>query len=121
MMIVMGITFIAVLLLIKIVPKDSNSTRVSKNDTSMLLKGYIVLKEDLVYFVEEDKVDQQNIQADLEKLTVKEHPSDARLVFDDQNAAKNLLTGDKVKIGVKQILESYPARIIVTKLEKVDA
>lgn len=49
----------------------------------------------------------------------KEHPAHIVLSFKDKDAYKQLKTGDKIKVWFSQILESYPAKMIVEKFEIV--
>ena len=50
----------------------------------------------------------------------KEYPSDIVLSFKDKDAYNQLNTGDKIKVWSSQMLESYPAKMIVEKFEIVE-
>ncbi|MBJ8068796.1 DUF3221 domain-containing protein [Bacillus cereus] len=84
-------------------------------------EGYIILRNDTVFFVGdktfETKVELQNY---MEQQMNKEHPSDTVLSFKDKNAYDQLKTGDKINVWSSQILESYPAKMIVEKFELVE-
>lgn len=91
-----------------------------KNRTGQY-KGYVILRNDTVFFVGdktfETKVELQNY---MEQQMNKEHPSDTVLSFKDKNAYDQLKTGDKINVWSSQILESYPAKMIVEKFELVE-
>ncbi|MDH4420781.1 MULTISPECIES: DUF3221 domain-containing protein [Bacillus] len=84
-------------------------------------EGYVILKNDRVYFIGdktfEMKVELQNY---IEQQMNKEHPSDIVLSFKDKHAYNQLKTGNKIKVWSSQIIESYPAKMIVEKFEIVD-
>ncbi|MBJ8004772.1 DUF3221 domain-containing protein [Bacillus mycoides] len=84
-------------------------------------EGYIILRNDTVFFVGDKtfktKVELQNY---MEQQMNKEHPSDTVLSFKDKNAYDQLKTGDKINVWSSQILESYPAKMIVEKFELVE-
>lgn len=84
-------------------------------------EGYIVLRNDTVFFVGdktfETKVELQNY---VEQQMSKEYPSDIVLSFKDKDAYSQLKTGDKIKVWSSKILESYPAKMIVEKFEIVE-
>ncbi len=63
------------------------------------------------------KVELQNY---IEQQMNKDHPSHIVLSFKDKYAYKQLKTGDKIKVWFSQILESYPAKMIVEKFEIVE-
>lgn len=50
----------------------------------------------------------------------KDHPSDIVLGFKDKDAYNKLKTGDRIKVWSSQILESYPAKMIVEEFEIVE-
>ncbi|MEA1008179.1 MULTISPECIES: DUF3221 domain-containing protein [Bacillus cereus group] len=84
-------------------------------------EGYIIVRNDTVFFVGdktfETKVELQNY---IEQQMNKEHPSDIVLSFKDKDAYNQLKTGNKIKVWSSQILESYPAKMIVEKFEIVE-
>lgn len=84
-------------------------------------EGYVILRNDTVFFAGdktfETKVELQNY---MEQQMNKEHPSDTVLSFKDKNAYDQLKTGDKINVWSSQILESYPAKMIVEKFEIVE-
>ena len=79
----------------------------------------ILLKGDNVYFIEEKHIKDDYDKKHLEERLKRTFPADAILHFNNTNIEKQLQTGDKVRIGYSEILESYPAKIQVTKLEKI--
>lgn len=60
------------------------------------------------------------LQNYIEQQINKEHPSDTILRLNDKSAYDQLKTGDKIKVWSSQVLESYPAKMIVEKLEIVE-
>ncbi|NWK67767.1 DUF3221 domain-containing protein [Bacillus paramycoides] len=84
-------------------------------------EGYAILRNDTVFFVGdktfETKVELQNY---IEQQINKEHPSDTVLNFKDKDASNQLKTGDKIRVWSSQILESYPAKMIVEKFEMLE-
>ncbi|PFA24756.1 hypothetical protein CN373_02615 [Bacillus cereus] len=91
----------------------------STSDSTSTMEGYIIFKNNNVYFIQNSKINNDNIQSNIEKLKDKNHPSDSILVIDDPDFSIKIKTGDKIKIWVEQILESYPQKLIVTKYEKI--
>jgi hypothetical protein len=92
---------------------------VTISQASYQAQGYVIFKDEKIYFIEEQEIKDSNITGYIEQSLKKEHPSDFLLNFNDLNAAKDLETGDKIKIWVNEILESYPGRYNVTKYEKI--
>ncbi|MGE1007749.1 DUF3221 domain-containing protein [Bacillus cereus] len=84
-------------------------------------EGYVIVRNDTVFFVSdktfETKIDLQHY---MEQQMNKEHPSDIVLSFKDKDAYNQLNTGDKIKVWSSQMLESYPAKMIVEKFEIVE-
>ncbi|PFM65175.1 hypothetical protein COJ48_08070 [Bacillus cereus] len=84
-------------------------------------EGYVILRNDTVFFVGDKtfktKAELQNY---IEQQINKEHPSDIILRLNDKSAYDQLKTGDKIKVWSSQVLESYPAKMIVEKLEIVE-
>ncbi|HFF3189423.1 TPA: DUF3221 domain-containing protein [Bacillus cereus] len=84
-------------------------------------EGYIILRNDTVFFVGDKtfhtKVDLQHY---IEQQMNKEYPSDIVLSFKDKSAYNQLKTRDKIKVWSSQMLESYPAKMIVERFEIVE-
>ncbi|MEC2919954.1 DUF3221 domain-containing protein [Bacillus tropicus] len=84
-------------------------------------EGYIIVRNNAVFFVGDKtfhtKVDLQHY---IEQQMNKEYPSDIVLSFKDKDAYNQLNTGDKIKVWSSQMLESYPAKMIVEKFEIVE-
>ncbi len=84
-------------------------------------EGYVILRNGTIFFDSDKtfktKVELQNY---MEQQMNKEHPSDTVLSFKDKNAYDQLKTGDKINVWSSQILESYPAKMIVEKFELVE-
>ncbi|MBK5427739.1 MULTISPECIES: DUF3221 domain-containing protein [Bacillus] len=84
-------------------------------------EGYVILRNGTIFFDSDKtfktKVELQNY---MEQQMNKEHPSDTVLSFKDKNAYDQLKTGDKINVWSSQILESYPAKMIVERLEIVE-
>lgn len=84
-------------------------------------EGYIILRNDTVFFADDKTFETKvELQHYIEQQMNKEHPSHIVLSFKDKDAYKQLKTGDKIKVWFSQILESYPARMIVEKFEIVE-
>ncbi|PDY40724.1 hypothetical protein COO17_15590 [Bacillus wiedmannii] len=87
----------------------------------VLKEGYVILRNDTVFFVSdktfETKVELQNY---IEQQMNKDDPSDIVLGFKDKDAYNKLKTGDRIKVWSSQILESYPAKMIVEEFEIVE-
>lgn len=84
-------------------------------------EGYVIVRNETIFFVGDKtfhtKVDLQHY---MEQQMNKEHPSDIVLSFKDKDAYNQLKTGDKIKVWSSQMLESYPAKMIVEKFEIVE-
>lgn len=65
----------------------------------------------------ETKVELQNY---IEQQMNQDYPSHIVLIFKDKDAYDQLKTGDKIKVWSSQMLESYPAKMIVEKFEVVE-
>ncbi|EEM94043.1 hypothetical protein bthur0013_45850 [Bacillus thuringiensis IBL 200] len=84
-------------------------------------EGYIILRNDTVFFADNKKFNTKvELQNYIEQQMNKDHPSHIVLSFKDKYAYKQLKTGDKIKVWFSQILESYPAKMIVEKFEIVE-
>ena len=95
-------------------------------------EGYIIVRNNAVFFVgdktfhdtmffADDKTVETKVELQhyIEQQMNKEHPAHIVLSFKDKDAYKQLKTGDKIKVWFSQILESYPAKMIVEKFEIV--
>ncbi|PFV83770.1 hypothetical protein COL05_06810 [Bacillus sp. AFS059628] len=84
-------------------------------------EGYVIVRNDTVFFVSdktfETKIELQNY---IEQQMNKEYPSHIVLSFKVKDAYNKLNTGDKIKVWSSQILESYPAKMIVERFEIVE-
>ncbi|MGT8955916.1 DUF3221 domain-containing protein [Bacillus cereus] len=81
-------------------------------------EGYIILRNDTMFFADDKTVETKvELQHYIEQQMNKEHPAHIVLSFKDKDAYKLLKTGDKIKVWFSQILESYPAKMIVEKFE----
>ena len=79
-------------------------------------EGYIILRNDTMFFADDKTVETKvELQHYIEQQMNKEHPAHIVLSFKDKDAYKQLKTGDKIKVWFSQILESYPAKMIVEK------
>lgn len=108
-----------ILLIIKKTEKEIvlDSTVNPTNETSFIKEGYVIFKNNKIYFIQNIYNDSyQNI---LDKTKNKQHPSDSILTSDNPNLLKNIESGDKIKIWIKQVVESYPQKLIIEKYEKV--
>lgn len=83
-------------------------------------EGYIILRNDTMFFADDKTIETKvELQHYIEQQMNKEHPAHIVLSFKDKDAYKQLKTGDKIKVWFSQILESYPAKMIVEKFEIV--
>ncbi|WP_160156421.1 DUF3221 domain-containing protein [Geobacillus sp. TFV-3] len=81
-------------------------------------EGFIIMKEGEVYLVE----DQDFIQDDANKLSIQElrrkyHMS--KLWITGAGTLGGIKNGQKVRVWYSEILESYPSKIKVTKIESI--
>ncbi|PGZ95415.1 hypothetical protein COE51_20300 [Bacillus pseudomycoides] len=97
-----------------------STTKTDNNTVSNVMDGYILLKGDTVFFIEEKNIETDNDRKNLEERLEWRIPADSILQFNNPSIKKELQTGDKVRIEYSEILESYPAKIRVTKLEKMN-
>lgn len=89
--------------------------------------GYVIVKGRLIYFIKEKELlDEygENIENikwdDLSKSNYMGHPTDCVLFGKPVEAIEDKLkTGDKVEIWYSLILESYPGKIKVEKIQKL--
>ncbi|HDR7398111.1 TPA: DUF3221 domain-containing protein [Bacillus toyonensis] len=94
-----------------------NSTVNPTNETSSIKEGYVIIKNNKIYFIKsENDVSYQKI---LDKIEEKQHPSDSILTSHNLNLLQNIESGDKIKIWIKQVIESYPQKLIIEKYEQV--
>ncbi|SFA53036.1 Protein of unknown function [Parageobacillus thermantarcticus] len=80
------------------------------------LEGFIIMKEGEVYLVE----DPSFVQKDADKLTIHELRGKYRmskLWIKGFGTLKGIENGQKVKVWYSEILESYPGKVIVLKIE----
>ncbi|HDR7921600.1 DUF3221 domain-containing protein [Bacillus toyonensis] len=116
--ILLFITCITFLIIKKQVKDISlNSTVNPTNETSSIKEGYVIIKNNKIYFIKsENDVSYQKI---LDKIEEKQHPSDSILTSHNLNLLQNIESGDKIKIWIKQVIESYPQKLIIEKYEQV--
>ncbi|YAR62946.1 DUF3221 domain-containing protein [Bacillus cytotoxicus] len=76
---------------------------------------------DNVYFITNKKFETKaEFQEYIEERLHEKFPTDTVLKFVDSNTYQQLKSGYKIKVWFSQILESYPAQMIVEKFEVVD-
>ncbi|MBD3109753.1 DUF3221 domain-containing protein [Bacillus sp. AGMB 02131] len=83
--------------------------------------GYVIFNNGTAYFVQGEKPEPINYTNDYILHSERCIPGDAIL----QNSAFKIMingikSGDKVRIWYKEVLESYPARINVIDIEKIE-
>ncbi|MDC2864454.1 DUF3221 domain-containing protein [Bacillus sp. BP-3] len=96
-----------------------STKKTDNNAASNWIDGYILLKGDAVFFIEEKYLKDDYDRKNLEERLKRKIPADAVLHINNSSIVKQLQTGDKVRIEYSEILESYPAKIQVTKMEKI--
>lgn len=96
-----------------------STTKTDNNAVSNRIDGYILLNEDTVFFIEEKHIKDGYDRKNLEERLKRKIPADAVLHINNSSIVKQLQTGDRVRIEYSEILESYPAKIQVTKVEKI--
>lgn len=123
--VVVIILFIIIFMIVLMWKIDGNSeltrctTKTVNDAVSKGIDGYILLKGDIVYFIEEKYIKDDYDREHLEERLKRKIPADAVLHFNNPNIKKELRTGDKVRIECSKILESFPAKVQVIKLEKM--
>ncbi|MCP1123767.1 YobA family protein [Bacillus sp. 3103sda1] len=120
------ILFLVIIFMIVLVWKTAtgneikkSTTKIDNNTVSNGIDGYILLQGDTVFFIYEKNIKTDNDRKNLEERLKWSIPADAILQFNNPSIKKELQTGDKVRIECSEILESYPAKVRVTKLEKI--
>ncbi|MEI4802851.1 DUF3221 domain-containing protein [Bacillus sp. FJAT-51639] len=120
------IIFFVIIFMIVLIRKTDTSyefkkstTKTNNNAVSNRIYGYILLKGDTVFFIEEKLIKDEYDRKHLEERLKRKIPADAILHFTNLSLGKELQTGDKVRIKYSEMLESYPAKIRVIKLEKI--
>lgn len=96
-----------------------STTKTINNAVSNRIYGYILLKGDTVFFIEGKLIKDEYDRKHLEERLKRKIPADAILHFTNPSLGKELQTGDKVRIEYSEMLESYPAKVRVIKLEKI--
>ncbi len=85
------------------------------------VEGYVIVGNDNVYFITNKKFETKaEFQEYIEERLHEKFPTDTVLNFVDSNTYQQLKSGYKIKVWSSQILESYPAQMIVEKFEVVD-
>ena len=121
-MIVFFVIIFMIVVIYKIDASNKIQRSITKKDTDTISKGidgYILLKEDTVFFIYEKNIKSDYDRKDLEQRLKWRFSADAILHINNSSIEKELQTGDKVRIGCSEILESYHAKIRVTQLEKI--
>lgn len=120
------ILFLVIIFMIVLVWKTAtgneikkSTTKIDNNTVSNGIDGYILLQGDTVFFIYEKNIKTDNDRKNLEERLKWSIPAEAILQFNNSSIKKELQTGDKVRIEYSEILESYPAKIRITKLEKI--
>jgi len=91
---------------------DSLDFGVSTNE------GYILLKEERIYFVANQDIKTKDIETYIREQMKKEHPTDIVLHF--KSTYGQLENGQKIKIWYREIRESYPTQIPVLKYKLLE-
>lgn len=116
--ILLFITCVALLIIKKTVKEiDLKSTVNPASETASIKQGYVMLKNSKIYFIHNK--DNDNFQNIFDKIKDKQHPSDSILTSHNPDLLKNIENGDKIKIWIKQVIETYPQKLIIEKYEKV--
>lgn len=123
---VVMIAFLVIIFMIVLVCKTETSNEIKKPTTKTInntvsngIDGYILLQGDTVFFIYEKNIKTDTDRENLEERLKREIPADAILQLNSPSIKKGLQTGEKVRIEYSEILESYPAKIRVTKLKKI--
>lgn len=72
--------------------------------------GYIVMHEGIVYFIQGKDVQQSDIES---------FSSENPMYSNKFESMRGIKSGDEVRIWYSEILESYPAKIKVIRIEKL--
>ncbi|MEH7126555.1 DUF3221 domain-containing protein [Bacillus sp. JJ1773] len=97
------------------------NTIASKDAASSV--GYIIKYEGVVYFIKEEKLKQSDLKKILNtdfSTTLKFEPVSILSGAEFKIPFKGIKNGDKVKIWYKSILESYPPKINVIQIRKIN-
>ncbi|MEY8348825.1 DUF3221 domain-containing protein [Bacillus cereus] len=85
------------------------------------MEGYVMVKNKTVYFIRNKTFETiEELQSYIDQRLHMDIPADMILNFDDESAYGKLKSGYKIKVWSSQILESYPAKMIVNKFEIVE-
>ncbi|MDZ5605794.1 DUF3221 domain-containing protein [Bacillus pseudomycoides] len=85
------------------------------------MEGYVMVKNKTVYFIMNKKFETiEELQSYIDQHLHMDIPADTILNFNDKIAYGKLKSGYKIKVWSSQILESYPAKMIVNKFEIVE-
>lgn len=85
------------------------------------MEGYVMVKNKTVYFIMNKKFETiEELQSYIDQHLHMDIPADTILNFNDEIAYGKLKSGYKIKVWSSQILESYPAKMIVNKFEIVE-
>ena len=85
--------------------------------------GYVVFHKGIIYFVKGEDIKTSDLEnfSDEDIMFSKKFKGISKLInVELKLTTKGIKSGDKVSIWYEEILESYPAQIKVTKIEKVD-
>lgn len=83
--------------------------------------GYIVMHEGIVYFIQGKDVQQSDIESFSSENPIysNKFESVSILINESKFSMRGIKSGDEVRIWYSEILESYPAKIKVIRIEKL--
>ncbi|WP_286925806.1 MULTISPECIES: DUF3221 domain-containing protein [Lysinibacillus] len=83
--------------------------------------GYIVMHEGVVYFIQGKDVQQSDIESFSSENLIysNKFESVSILINESKFSMRGIKSGDEVRIWYSEILESYPAKIKVIRIEKL--
>lgn len=89
------------------------------NNRNSGMEGYIVFSEPYILLIEDPNFNQADIHLSVKELQ-RNYKEISFLYKISESQKKQLQSGQKVKIDAQMILESYPAKVYVSKIEVID-
>lgn len=100
---------------------ENEPLNVQQQTETGAIEGYVMVKNQTVYFIRNKTFETiEELQRHIDQRLHMNIPADIVLNFDDESAYEKLKSGYKIKVWSSQILESYPAKMIVNKFEIVE-
>lgn len=89
------------------------------NDNPGEMEGYIIFTETDAILIEDSDFNQKDIHLSVRELQRKYHS--ISFLYEISDSQKEYIkSGQKVRVGARLILESYPAKVYVTEIEVIE-